>query len=340
MSETYADVAIIGGGPAGIACAIEAGHRGLSCTVIEKGGIADSIRRFPVNMTFFSTPELLELDDIPFTTTNFRPNRAEVLRYYAKVAAYRRVSFLLHTEALAATATNAGVRVETSAGIVQAKALILATGYFDTPNVLGIPGENLPHVTHYYDEPYRYTGSRVAVVGGKNSAVETALELYRHGAQVTMIHRGGELGRSVKYWMKPDIENRLKNGEIAAIYNADVREIRPKEVVVQDVANGEFSTLPADFVVLHTGYRPDAGLLARCGVGFDGRTLIPAHNPHTFETTTPRIYVAGSVLCGCESYNIFIENGRKHAAPIIADIAKTVNPDFRHDDRGSGDERV
>lgn len=316
------DVAIIGGGPAGLACALEAGKRGISCVIVEKGGITDSIRRFPAMMTFFSTPELLELDDIPFTTTNFRPTRAEVLRYYAKVAEYRKVNMMLYTTAEHAVRQPDGrFRLTTSKGEITAKAVIIATGYFDQPNMLNVPGEDLSHVTHYYIEPYGYTGTKVIVVGGRNSAAETALELYRHGAEVTLIHRGESPGKSVKYWVKPDLENRLKNGEIRAMFDTVIEEIQPDNLLIRNTRTNERAEIAADFVVLHTGYRPDVTLLDRCSVEYDKRTLIPEINAETYETSMAGIYVAGSVMCGCESYNIFIENGRLHARPIIESIA-------------------
>lgn len=322
MTVSDVDVAIIGGGPAGLACALEAGKHGMSCIVVEKGGITDAIRRFPAMMTFFSTPELLELDEIPFTTTNFRPTRAEVLRYYAKVAEYRRVNMMLYTTAERAVRQPDGrFRLITSKGEITAKAVIIATGYFDQPNMLNVAGEDLPHVTHYYVEPYGYTGTKVAVVGGRNSAAETALELYRHGADVTLIHRGDSPGKSVKYWVKPDLENRLKNGEIRAMFNTVIEEIRPENLLIRNTGTNERAEIAADFVVLHTGYRPDVTLLERCGVEYDKRTLIPEINAETYETSMAGIYVAGSVMCGCESYNIFIENGRLHARPIIESIA-------------------
>ena len=322
MNAINVDVAIIGGGPAGLACALEAGKRGISCIVVEKGGITDAIRRFPAMMTFFSTPELLELDDIPFTSTNFRPSRAEVLRYYAKVAAYREVNLMLYTTAeRALRLPDGGFNLLTSKGEITAKAVVIATGYFGQPNMLNVKGEDLPHVTHYYTEPFGYTGTKVAVVGGRNSAAETALELYRHGAEVTLIHRGDAPGKSVKYWVKPDLENRLKNGEIRPMFNTVIEEIRPDSLSVRNTTTDETAEIPADFVVLHTGYRPDVTLLERCGVEYDPRTLVPAINPETYETSAAGIYVAGSVMCGCESYNIFIENGRMHARPIIESIA-------------------
>ncbi len=299
------DITIIGAGPAGIACAIEAQKRGLSAIVIEKGGIADAIRKFPVNMTFFSTPDLLELDDIPFTTTNMRPTRSEVLRYYAKASAYRSVKFMLHAEALGAKPIFSSIfNVETTDGYIETSCIIIATGYFGTPNLLGIRGEDLPNVTHYYKEPYFYTGSKTAVIGGRNSAVETALELFRHGAEVAMIHRGERLGDSVKYWIRPDIENRLKKGEITAYFSSVVEEIYPDHLLMRSLKNNEYKELPINFVIAHTGYRPDVKLLKYFGIETDSHTLIPVHNPLTFETNIPRIYVAGSVLCGCQTFNI------------------------------------
>ncbi|MCS6807462.1 MAG: YpdA family putative bacillithiol disulfide reductase [Bacteroidota bacterium] len=327
MVNTHAkqyDVIIVGAGPTGLACAIEAHKVGLSYVVIEQGGITDAIRRFPVNMTFFSTPELLALDNLPFTTTHLRPTRAEALQYYRNVVTYYGLHLMLHTMVHSIQRMPEGVfSVETARATIRAQRVIVATGYFDATNRLDVEGEDLPHVSHYYDEPFRYALCDVVVVGGRNSAVEAALDLWRHGARVTLVHRKPELGLSVKYWIRPDIENRIKYGEIAARFNTVVQRIEPHAVHVQNLETRKQEVLAADFVFLLIGYRPDERLLRSAGVELSGN-LIPVYNPETFETNVPGLYVAGSVLCGCETWSIFIENGRNHAKPIIEHIRKTL----------------
>ncbi len=314
------DVAIIGAGPTGLACAIEALQAGLTCCVFDKGSITDSIRRFPVNMTFFSTPEQLELGGVPFTTPNVRPTRTEALQYYRLVAQRLAIPLQLYTPVERITRDGGVFTVETQRGHWHARAVIIATGYFDHTNRLGVEGEDLPHVRHYYTEPFEYSGTRVLVVGGKNSAVETALDLWRHGAAVTLVHRRETLGESVKYWLKPDIENRIRSGQIAAHFSTIVRKIEPGRVLLESTRDGHHWWHDCDFVLLQIGYRPDAEFLQRCGIEVDPTTLIPRSNPETFETNVPGLYVAGSVMCGCQTWNIFIENGRSHARPIVASI--------------------
>ncbi len=310
------DVVIIGAGPNGLSCAIEAKRRGLRYVVIDKGGICDSIRRFPLTMSFFSTPNLLELGGIPFTTANLRPGRSEALTYYRRVVEYFDLNTLLHTPVKNIEKSEHGFDVLLESETMRAKNVIFATGYFDTPNKLHIEGEQLPHVSHYYDEPFRYARSKVVVVGGQNSAVETAIELYRHGVEVTLVHRGSYLGDSVKYWVKPDIENRLREGAITAHFSHTVDRITEKEVIISH-ASGEKKTLPADFVFLLTGYRPDVGLLQECGISANPKNLVPECNEETFESNVPGAYLAGSIIGGCDTGSIFIENGRMHAEKIF-----------------------
>ncbi|MFY8000112.1 MAG: YpdA family putative bacillithiol disulfide reductase [Candidatus Kapaibacteriota bacterium] len=316
------DVLIIGAGPTGLACAIEAQKAGLSYYVIEKGGITDAIRRFPVNMTFFSTPELLTLDGLPFTTTNVRPTRSEALQYYRGVVGYHQLNLLLHTTVRAIQKQNDVFLVDTTRTKLAARRVIVATGYYDATNRLNVEGEDLPHVSHYYDEPYRYALSDVVIIGGRNSSVEAALELWRHGARVTLVHRKEELGKAVKYWVRPDMENRIKNGEIAALFNTVVTRIEPEKIHLRNTQTGVESSLRAMFVFPLIGYRPDESLLRSAGVTIAGN-LIPQFHPETFETNVAGLYVAGSVMCGCETWSIFIENGRAHAKPIITHIRAT-----------------
>ncbi len=320
MTTNHFDLVIIGAGPTGLACGIEAQKAGLSYLIIEKGALVETVRRYPVNMTFFSTPELLTLDDVPFTTTNVRPTRREALQYYRGVAEYYTLNLRLHTRVERVTKQGAVFEVLTHKNeTVTAPRVVIATGYFDFTNRLLVEGEDLPHVSHYYDEPYRYSMTDVVVIGGRNSAVEAALELWRHKARVTMVHRGETLSSVVKYWVKPDIENRLKNGEIIAHLNSVVREIREGTMVIENTRTHECTTLAADFVFPLIGYRPDETLLRGAGVQLSDK-LVPEHNPTTFETNVEGLYIAGSVACGCETWAIFIENGRMHAKPVIEHI--------------------
>ncbi len=319
MSAEF-DVIIIGGGPTGLACGIEAQRSGLSYLILEKGAVTESIRRFPLQMTFFSTPELLELGEIPFPSTQVRPSRNEALQYYRRITDYFDLNLKLHTPVTSLHRCEQDFEVETPAGRFRGSHLIIATGYFDNSNRLEIPGEDLDHVISYYDEPYRYARNRVAVIGGRNSAVETALELYRHGAEVHLIHRRPQLGDSVKYWVRPDIENRIRREEIRAHFSTVVRAIEARGLRLQAADGGKEFRLDVDFVIKHIGYRPDEALLRSVGIEVDDQTLIPSYDPRSFETNVAGVFVAGSVVCGCETWNIFIENGRAHARPIIDEI--------------------
>lgn len=329
------DVIIVGAGPSGLATAIAASQLGLDYLVLEKGALVETIRRFPVNMVFFTTPELLEIGGIPFTTPYEKPTRAEALRYYRKVTDFFQLQIVLGEEVL-------GIAREEEAGewvflvdtrsrlgvrrVRQARAVVLAMGYYDWPNLLGVPGEDLPHVRHYYDEPHPYYRQRVVIVGGRNSAAEAALELYRNGAHVTLVHRGPGIGESVKYWVRPDIENRIKEGSIAARFNTCVREIRPTEVVVGPAggdpsSGGALDTIPADAVLLLTGYHADPGFLRRAGVEVNEETAEPRYDPETFETNVPNLFIAGGQLAGRKTGTIFIENGRFHGERIARVLA-------------------
>lgn len=315
------DVVIVGAGPTGLACGIEAAKAGLSYIIVEKGGITDAIRRFPTDMTFFSTPELLELDSIPFTTVHVRPTRSEALQYYRHVVEHRELQCVLHTRVTAIRTLDGGFEVQLHTGVCyKTRCVIVATGYFDHTNTLKIPGEELAHVTHYYSEPFAYAHTRVAVIGGRNSAVEVALDLYRHGADVTLIHRKPTLGNSVKYWVRPDIENRIGNGDIRALFSTEVEEIVQGKVRVYNTLEKTRATVDADFVFAMIGHRPDEEFLRSAGVALHPHTLVPVYNADNFETNVPGLYIAGSVACGCETWNIFIENGRAHALPIIQHI--------------------
>jgi thioredoxin reductase (NADPH) len=315
------DLIIIGAGPSGLACAIEAKHAGLNYLVIEKGGITDAIRRFPVNMTFFSTCDLIEIGNVPFSNPNMRPNRLEALQYYRRVVEHFDLNLELHTTVLSIKQSDSGFDINCDSGNIKTANVVVATGYFDHTNKLDIPGEDLSHVSHYYDEAFAYAGTKILIIGGRNSSAEAALDLYRHGAKVTMIHRRDALKDSIKYWIKPDLENRIKEGAIDLKLNTIAEDIRLDEVDLKNLETGKTETLEADFVLALIGYRPDERLLREAGVIMD-KKLIPEYDVNSFETNVAGLYIAGSVACGNETWNIFIENGREHASPIIKDILK------------------
>ncbi|MFP4089999.1 MAG: YpdA family putative bacillithiol disulfide reductase [Cyclobacteriaceae bacterium] len=324
------DVLIVGAGPCGLACGIEAQKNGLSYAVLDKGSITESIRRYPVEMTFFSSADNISIGNIPFTSLNLRPSRVEALKYYRKVVQHYDLNIHTFTQVEDVRENEDGLfTLYTSKGEYHARKVILAIGYYDIPRNLGIPGEDLPHVTHYYDEAYKYTGSRAVVVGGANSAIETALDLYRNGVDVTVVHQFEWFDKTAKYWIVPDIENRVKKNELGAYFNHTVTAITDKEVFIQDVQTGEQQRIPADFVFLMVGYHPDAKFLRRVGVKLNGEMLIPEINPETYESNLSGIYMGGSVIGGEETAKVFIENGKLHALPIIADIkAKLAQADM------------
>jgi thioredoxin reductase (NADPH) len=322
------DVVIVGAGPSGLATAIACRHHRLDYLVVEQGALVDAIARFPLNMVFFTTPELLEIGGVPLTTPYEKPTRAEALRYYRKVCDTFDLQVALFERVLGVerdgTGPDAAFDVTTrSLGATRvrgARAVVLAMGYYDRPNLLGVPGEDLPHVSHYYSEPHPFYRRRVVVVGGKNSACEAALDLYRNGAHVTLVHRGATLGDSVKYWVRPDIENRLKNGSITAHFDSQVVEIRPTAVVI-DTA-GTRQELAADAVLLLTGYRADPAFLQAAGIEVHDDSLVPRHDPLTFETNVPNLFIAGGQLAGKRTGTVFIENGRFHGERIAATLAE------------------
>jgi thioredoxin reductase (NADPH) len=325
---TVRDLIIVGGGPAGLATAIAAQKRQVDYQVLEKGVLVNSVFRFPVHMVFFTTPDLLEIGNLPFITPYDKPTRLEALRYYRRVVETYGLDVVLGEEVTALERESLGadlwsVETRSSRGVRRvhhARAVVLAIGYYDHPNLLGIPGENLPHVAHYYTEPHSHYRQRVIVVGGKNSAAETALELHRAGAHVTLVHRRPALADSIKYWVKPDIENRIAEGSIAARFETWVVEIRPTEVVLE--RHGARETLPADAVYLMTGYHADAGLFRRAGVAIDAETEAPVYDPKTFETNVPNLFVAGGAVSGRDTAPIFIENGRFHGEAIVEVVAE------------------
>ena len=314
------DVLVVGAGPCGLACGIEAQKNGLSYAVLDKGSITESVRRYPVEMTFFSSADNIAIGDVPFTSLNLRPSRFEALKYYRKVVEHYDLNVHTFTQVEDVRKEDGLFKLYTSKGEYLARKLILAIGYYDIPRSLGIPGEELSHVTHYYDEAYKYTGSKAVVVGGANSAIETALDLYRNGVDVTVVHQFEGFDKTAKYWIVPDIENRVKKNEVDAFFKHSVTGITENEVLIQHVETGEQQRIPADFVFLMVGYHPDAKFLRRVGVKLNGEMLIPEINPETYESNLPGIYMGGSVIGGEETAKVFIENGKLHARPIIADI--------------------
>ena len=320
------DVLIIGAGPAGLATAIAATGNGLSYQVIEKGALVNSLLHYPTEMVFFTTPELMEIGGMPFVSPYEKPTRPEALRYYRRVTDAYKVD-VLFDETVVAIAHEDDVPDADGSFVVdthstrrvrrsfRGRTVVIATGAYDVPNRIDVPGEDLPHVSHYYTQPHPFFRKRVMVVGGKNSAAEAALDLHRAGAQVTLVHRGAALGESIKYWVKPDIENRIKEGSIAALFDTSVVEIRPTSVLLDRA--GATSEVDADAVFLLTGYRSDTTLLRNAGVDIDPDTCGPVFNPETFETNVPGLYVAGAVVAGVQSGKIFIENGRFHGQQVI-----------------------
>lgn len=343
------DVLIVGAGPSGLATAIAAKQRGLDYLVVDKGVLVNSIFHFPTHMVYFTTPELLEIGGLPLVTPYDKPTRLESLRYYRRVVDTYQLQISLNEKVVDIAREKGTFAVTTEdvepSGAVPARrvrhahAVVLAIGYYDYPNLLGVPGEDLPHVSHYFREPHPYYKQRVVVVGGKNSAAEAALELYRAGAYVTLVHRRQALGESIKYWVRPDIENRIKEGSIAARFNTRVVEIRPRTVVVAPsndraaswwrgrASDSPTEEIPADAVLLLTGYHPDADLMRRSGIRCDDESLVPDLNPETFETNVPNLFIAGGAIAGRHTGNIFIENGRFHGERIATVLAERIHRD-------------
>ncbi len=319
------DVIIIGAGPTGLATAIECKKAGLSLVAIEKGCLVNSISNYPTEMIFFTTPELLEIGDIPMTSLREKPNRVEALKYYRRVAQHYQLPVRLYerVDKIEGSDGDFVVHSETQHGekrVTRGRKLVLATGYYDLPNRLGIPGEDLPKVRHYYREAHPFSSCDVLIIGGKNSAAIAALDLYRHGARVTMVHRGAALHRHIKYWIMPDIENRIKSGEITAHFNAVVKAIEESRVLISS-AEGE-RWVKNDFVLAMTGYHPDFDMQKSVGVHIDPTSGRPECNPQTLETNSPGVYLAGVLVAGTHTSEIFIENGRFHGKAIAGDIAR------------------
>lgn len=309
------DVLIVGGGPIGIACGLEAKKMGLDYLIIEKGPIVNSLFNYPINMQFFSSSEKLEIDEIPFISKEAKPKRNEALEYYRRIVTSNQLNIHLFERVLAVTKEEKRFSIETDKATYSSKNVIVATGFYDLPNKIDVPGEDLPKVSHYYKDPHFYASQKLAIVGASNSAIDAALECWRKGAEVTLIIRGPEVGQRVKYWVRPDIINRIEEGSITAYYNSTVKEIRPTELVI-DTQEGEL-TLQNDFVLALTGYRPNFNFLEQLGIELskDGKRL-PNYNPETMETNVEGLYLAGVICGGMETHKWFIENSRIHA-PII-----------------------
>ena len=319
------DVLVIGAGPTGLACGIEAQRAGFNALVIDKGCLVNSLFNYPANMTFFTTPELLEIGDLPFTTAHQKPTREEALEYYRKVTEHYRLPVAQYQKVEAVTGKDNHFYVTATDKLgrifdYQVRKLVVATGYYDLANQLGVPGEELPKVFHYYREPHPYFDNDVLIVGGKNSAAISALDLWRHGARVTLVHRGPRLHNHVKYWILPDIENRIKNGEIKAYFQSQMQSIEPESVVI-DTPDGAVR-LKNDFVFALIGYHPDYDFLQAMGIELSSEQCRPVCDPETLESNVSGIYVAGVIVAGSRTNEIFIENGRFHGKLIAEDLKR------------------
>jgi thioredoxin reductase (NADPH) len=315
------DVLIIGAGPVGLACALETQRRGLRTAILEKGALVNSLIGYPTNMEFFSTPDLLEIGGYPMPTSHYKPLREDALDYYQRVARAEKLDLRLQERVVSLDGEKGNFLVTTDKAIIPARHVIVATGFYDLPNPLNVPGEDLSHVSHYYKEPYQHVGQQVVVIGAKNSSAKAALQLTRAGAQVTLIVRGSEVSNSVKYWIRPDLVNRIAEGRITAHFNTTITAIRPDAVEVL-TPDGPL-TVPTTFVYALTGYHPDESLLGRLGVEPDlaDEACAPLFDPATHQTTTPGLYVAGTVCGGRATSRWFIENGRYHAKLIAEHLA-------------------
>ena len=335
--ESSADVLVVGAGPTGMACAIEAQKAGFKALIIEKGCLVNSIYHYPTNMVFFTTPELLEIGDVPFTTPLAKPTRLEALEYYRRIAEHYRLHIRLYELVKTITGEDGDFRVTTTdrhdaIHDYRARMIVVATGYYDLANQIDIPGEDLEKVFHYYREPHPYFDSDVVVIGGKNSAAEAALDLWRHGARVTLVHRGSQMHQHVKYWVRPDIENRIRAGDIVAHFNSTVQEIGTDYVVLRTPSGS--LRLKNDFVFALIGYHPDYDFLRSVGIELATEQLRPVCDPENLESNVPGIYVAGVIVAGSRTNEIFIENGRFHGKLIAAHLSEQLgggNPNFSLD---------
>ncbi len=318
------EIVIIGAGPIGLACGIAAQAAGLSYVILDKGCLVNSLYNYPLNMSFFSTSEKLEIGNIPFMSVNAKPNRPEALEYYRRVATSYNLNIRLFETVLSISGTDGDFHVHTTKEAYTARKVIIATGFYDIPSLISVPGEHLPKVSHYYRDAHYYAMQHVVVVGASNSAVDAALETYRKGAHVTMVIRSSQIGERVKYWVRPDIINRINEGSIKAFYNAELSEIRQDEVDIQ-TQEGTL-TIPNDLVIALTGYKPNFQLLTDAGITLSETRLRPHHNIDTMETNIPGMYLAGVVCGGLDTHKWFIENSRVHAEKIIGHIRFSQKP--------------
>lgn len=324
--QTETDVLIVGAGPTGLACGIEARKAGVRCLIVEKGCLVNSIFSYPAGMTFFTSRERLEIGDLPMPSLNIKPTRSEALEYYRCVTEFYKLPIRYQERVISVRRDDDHFLVNTQnqlnqTSVHKARFVVLATGYYDLPNMMGVPGENLPHVSHYYGEAHQYYQRRVAVVGGANSAAVAALDLFRHGAAVTMLIRERELSRHIKYWIRPDLENRIKEGSIDAYFECEVTAIEAETVDVR-FANGQTRQIPADYVFALTGYHPDFEFIRDSGVEIDSVFGRPVCDPETLESNVPGLYLAGVIIAGPNTNEVFIENGRFHGSQIIGDVRR------------------
>ena len=316
------DVIIIGGGPIGIACGLEAKKAGLSYLIIEKGPIVNSLFNYPINMQFFSSSEKLEIDEIPFISKEAKPKRNEALEYYRRIVTANKLNIHLFEKVKKVEKQESGFAVATSKSVYKSSNIIVATGFYDLPNKIKVPGEDLPKVSHYYKDPHFYASQKLAVVGASNSAIDAALECYRKGAEVTLIIRGPEVGKRVKYWVRPDIINRIEEGSIKAYYNSSITEIKEQEIIVK-TPKGKIA-LENDFVLALTGYMPNFEFLKKLGVELSNDIKqLPNYNPETMESNIVGLYLAGVICGGMETHKWFIENSRIHAPMIVKNIVSS-----------------
>lgn len=323
-SPMMRDIIIIGAGPIGLACAIKAKQEGLDALILERNMLVNSIFHFPTNMTFFSTSRLLEIGDVPFISHSDKPTRREALEYFRRVFDTYQLQAHFYEEVQSVTPFEGQFVVMTAKAVYTTKKVILSTGFFDLPVMMNVPGEDLPKVHHYYDEPHPYVGQRVAVIGAANSACDVALELWQKGAKVTMIVRGSEINSRVKYWIKPNIENRIKEGSIPCYFNSHVTSITPTHIEIE-TREGHLK-LENDFVLAMTGYQPDIPFLKNAGIEWNDKPETePIYNPDTHESSVPGLYLAGVVCGGMCTNKFFIENAKDHADKIIGHILKNIN---------------